>query len=97
MQEATKLWCLCRQPYNEDRPMLACDYCQDWFHYDCVGLRAPSEDEDDDDVAPKDFKCPSCCRKVLLGFLQASWVHLPDLHYRIVLRIVHLAVLSAWV
>ncbi len=63
-QEATKLWCLCKLPYNEDRPMLACDYCQDWFHYDCVGLRAPSDDEDDADVAPEDYRCPNCCAKV---------------------------------
>ena len=44
--------------------MLGCDYCQEWFHYDCVGLRAPSDDEDDEDVAPKDYRCPDCCRKV---------------------------------
>ena len=64
LQDACKLWCICRQPYNEERPMLACDYCNDWFHYDCVGLRAPSEDEDDDDVAPKDYRCPNCTAKV---------------------------------
>ena len=64
LQEACKLYCLCQQPYNEDRPMLSCDYCQDWFHYDCIGLHAPSDDEDDEDVAPKDYRCPTCCRKV---------------------------------
>ncbi|CAL8461880.1 g1411 [Coccomyxa elongata] len=63
LKEATKLWCLCKLPYNEDRPMLACDYCQDWFHYDCVGLRPPGDEEDDEDVAPPDFRCPSCCLK----------------------------------
>lgn len=64
MQEACKLYCLCQLPYNEERPMLGCDYCQGWFHYDCVGLRAPSDDEDDEDVAPKDYKCPQCCQDV---------------------------------
>lgn len=64
VQEACKLYCLCQLPYNEERPMLSCDYCQEWFHYDCVGLRAPSDDEDDEDVAPKDYRCPDCCRKV---------------------------------
>ena len=64
LQEACKLYCLCQQPYNEDRPMLSCDYCQDWFHYDCIGLRAPSDDEDDEDVAPQDYRCPACCWKV---------------------------------
>ena len=62
-QEARKLWCLCRQPYNADRPMLACDYCSDWFHWECVGLDAPGDDEDDEDVAPPDFRCPACCAK----------------------------------
>lgn len=50
--------------------MLSCDYCQDWFHYDCVGLRAPSDDEDDEEVAPEDYCCPNCCAKVQL---QAKW------------------------
>jgi hypothetical protein len=28
LQEACKLYCLCKQPYNEDRPMVGCDFCQ---------------------------------------------------------------------
>jgi len=43
--------------------MLACDYCSDWFHWECVGLDAPGDDEDDEDVAPPDFRCPACCAK----------------------------------
>ena len=80
LQEAAKLWCLCRLPYNEERPMLACDYCQQWFHYDCCGLRPPGDDEDDDSVAPPDFKCPACCLKVPFlpladaGLQQERWV-----------------------
>lgn len=65
LQEACKLYCLCRLPYNEEQPMLGCDYCQEWFHYECVGLRPPAEEEDDEDVAPPDFRCPQCCRQVL--------------------------------
>ena len=49
--------------------MLACDYCQQWFHYDCCGLRPPGDDEDDDSVAPPDFKCPACCLKVPCGLI----------------------------
>ncbi len=64
-QEAARLYCLCRQPYNDKRPMLACDHCSEWFHYDCVGLLPPGEDDDDDAVAPKDFRCPACCLKVI--------------------------------
>jgi hypothetical protein len=28
LQEASKLYCLCQLPYNEEKPMLGCDYCQ---------------------------------------------------------------------
>ena len=66
LQEASKLWCLCRLPYNKERPMLACDYCQQWFYYDCCGLSSPGDDKDVDSVAPPDFKCHACCVKVLL-------------------------------
>jgi hypothetical protein len=33
-----KLYCLCRQPYekNDDRAMIECDGCQEWYHYDCL-------------------------------------------------------------
>lgn len=43
MPQASQLYCLCRTPYDGDRPMLSCDYCTDWFHYDCVGLAPPGE------------------------------------------------------
>ena len=41
LRDAATLYCLCRLPYDQDRPMLACDYCSNWFHYDCVGLDPP--------------------------------------------------------
>ncbi|KAK9867634.1 hypothetical protein WJX84_000274 [Apatococcus fuscideae] len=69
IQEAARLYCLCRQPYNDKRPMLACDHCSEWFHYDCVGLLPPGEEEDDDAVAPKDFRCPACCLKAGLQYI----------------------------
>lgn len=46
--------------------MVACDDCEEWYHYECVGLRAPKDDEDDEKIAPKNFTCPPCCMKVLL-------------------------------
>lgn len=46
--------------------MLGCDHCQEWYHYDCIGLHAPGDDEDDEDVAPEDFRCPRCCLQVRL-------------------------------
>lgn len=41
LRDSAQLYCLCRLPYDEERPMLSCDYCSDWFHYECVGLDAP--------------------------------------------------------
>ena len=68
MQDAVKLYCMCKLPHDGERPMLQCDACRDWFHWDCVGLTPPGDDEDDEEVAPADFQCPSCCVKVqLLG------------------------------
>ena len=65
VQDAMKLYCLCKLPHDGERPMLQCDSCRDWFHWDCVGLTPPGDDEDDEEVAPADFQCPSCCVKVL--------------------------------
>ncbi len=64
MQESAKIYCLCRQPYDELRPMLSCDHCNDWFHYDCTGLQPPGDNEDDDEVAPAEYRCPKCCIQV---------------------------------
>ena len=64
VQDAVKLYCLCKLPHDGERPMLQCDACRDWFHWDCVGLTPPGDDEDDEEVAPADFQCPACCIKV---------------------------------
>ena len=64
LQEAAKIYCLCRQPYDEGRPMLSCDHCNDWFHYDCIGLQPPGDNENDDEVAPEEYRCPTCCMQV---------------------------------
>ncbi|XP_004430572.1 PREDICTED: death-inducer obliterator 1 [Ceratotherium simum simum] len=31
------LYCMCRQPHN-NRFMICCDRCEEWFHGDCVGI-----------------------------------------------------------
>lgn len=56
LAEASKAYCLCQALYDEIRPMLGCDYCSDWFHWECVGLQPPREDQDHTEVAPPDFK-----------------------------------------
>lgn len=35
--DPSALYCLCRQPHN-NRFMICCDRCEEWFHGDCVGI-----------------------------------------------------------
>lgn len=54
LQEASRTYCLCEQLYDEHKPMISCDHCDDWFHWDCVGLVEP--DDEDDEPALKEFR-----------------------------------------
>ncbi|CAM0946835.1 unnamed protein product [Alopecurus aequalis] len=44
------LYCICRKPYD-NRAMIACDQCDEWYHFDCINLCGPP---------PKTFHCPAC-------------------------------------
>ncbi|KAJ4954062.1 hypothetical protein NE237_030894 [Protea cynaroides] len=44
------LYCICRKPYDQ-RAMIACDQCDEWYHFDCINLREPP---------PKIYVCPAC-------------------------------------
>ena len=33
-----QLFCVCQQPYDEDRFMVGCTECDGWFHGSCVGI-----------------------------------------------------------
>ena len=46
------VYCICEIPYNPDRPMVECEACNDWFHYDCVGY--------EDRTNRQDFVCAEC-------------------------------------
>jgi Zn finger protein HypA/HybF involved in hydrogenase expression len=37
------------------REMISCDKCDEWFHFDCVGITAKT--------AKRAFLCPSCQQK----------------------------------
>ena len=42
LAEYAKPYCLCRRAYDEQMPMLDCDRCGEWFHFECVGLKGSS-------------------------------------------------------
>ncbi|EEC02039.1 hypothetical protein IscW_ISCW000551 [Ixodes scapularis] len=54
-----KLWCICRQPHN-DKFMIQCDKCEDWFHGTCVGVTRQQgrlwEKEN------REWMCPKCAK-----------------------------------
>ncbi|KAJ1562317.1 hypothetical protein HK096_011402 [Nowakowskiella sp. JEL0078] len=53
-ENIVELYCICKQPFDERKPMIGCDFCEDWFHFSCVGLEA-------DKVASIDkYACPGC-------------------------------------
>jgi histone demethylase JARID1 len=57
--ERCEVYCLCQTAYDAARPMISCDKCEGWFHYECCDMRPPSEEEPED--ADAHFKCPKCC------------------------------------
>ncbi|KXN89985.1 Set1 complex component spp1 [Leucoagaricus sp. SymC.cos] len=49
-----KLYCVCKTKYDEDRFMIACDRCDEWYHTTCVNMP-------DMEVELVDqFFCPPC-------------------------------------
>ena len=68
------LYCVCRQPYDPERPMVGCDECDGWFHFECVGLVPPGEMGDGvaaEAAAPERYRCAACCARAGRRFPQA--------------------------
>jgi histone demethylase JARID1 len=59
--ERCEVYCVCETAYDATRPMISCDACEGWFHYECCNMRPPSLDEPEDQDAR--FTCPPCCAK----------------------------------
>ncbi|KAH9835591.1 uncharacterized protein C8Q71DRAFT_709031 [Rhodofomes roseus] len=49
-----KLYCICKTRYDEDRAMIACDRCDEWYHTQCVNMPDLEIDLVDQ------FICPQC-------------------------------------
>ncbi|KAL8277393.1 hypothetical protein RQP46_010233 [Phenoliferia psychrophenolica] len=51
-----RLYCICRQLYDNDRTMIACDKCEEWYHLDCIKI-----DDDRIDLVDQ-LICPLCAK-----------------------------------
>ncbi|KAI8915662.1 hypothetical protein EDD86DRAFT_185283, partial [Gorgonomyces haynaldii] len=40
-----KLYCICHQPYDEEKFYIQCDSCEDWFHGTCVNITETQSDQ----------------------------------------------------
>lgn len=64
-----RLWCICRKPHN-DKFMIECDRCKDWFHGTCVGVTRQQgrllEKEN------KEWVCPKCSKDENRGVVAAA-------------------------
>ncbi|CAI8029088.1 Death-inducer obliterator 1 [Geodia barretti] len=58
-----RLWCVCRKPHN-DRFMICCDVCEEWFHGDCVGISVSQGRRME--RAGKEYICPVCTERTKL-------------------------------
>jgi hypothetical protein len=50
------LFCSCKEEYNENKPMVFCDECHDWYHNSCEGLSAAAQLKDS-------YVCKVCNRQ----------------------------------
>lgn len=55
---ATRLYCICRKPYQDGENMMECEKCEEWFHFECIGYIGTSEEAED-----INFVCSKCDRK----------------------------------
>lgn len=62
--DPNKLWCICRKPH-EDKFMICCDICLDWFHGHCVGVTKLMGDRFD--KQGKEWFCGECQEKLRAG------------------------------
>jgi hypothetical protein len=52
-----KIYCTCRGPAGE-KPMIGCDGCKEWYHFDCLGIDTEEEIAalQSEDI----YLCPTC-------------------------------------
>ncbi|XP_059050860.1 death-inducer obliterator 1 isoform X2 [Achroia grisella] len=58
--DPNRLWCICRQPHN-NRFMICCDGCEDWFHGKCVNITKTMGQQMEEQGI--EWRCPNCVKK----------------------------------
>jgi len=62
-----KLYCICKTRYDDERVMIACDRCDEWYHTSCVNMPDLEVDLVDQ------FICPLCVEKNPHLDLRTTW------------------------
>ncbi|XP_015115469.1 titin [Diachasma alloeum] len=58
--DPNRLWCICKRPHN-NRFMICCDVCEDWFHGKCVHVsKAMGQQMEEQGI---EWVCPNCSKK----------------------------------
>ncbi|XP_011308200.1 death-inducer obliterator 1 [Fopius arisanus] len=58
--DPNRLWCICKRPHN-NRFMICCDVCEDWFHGKCVHVsKAMGQQMEEQGI---EWVCPNCAKK----------------------------------
>ena len=61
LQDANKttllLYCTCRTEWEDGVEYLGCDFCEEWFHYRCVGIPTKLTGK------VEQYRCMKCCAK----------------------------------
>lgn len=68
-----RLYCICGTPYNEDKIMIACDRCDEWYHPSCVGMPDQEVDLVDQFICEKCKKGESTLSKPYIASLTANY------------------------
>lgn len=57
IQSDLTLYCLCKKKYQDGEKMMACDRCEDWLHFECIGYTGEMESKFTQELK---FVCPNC-------------------------------------
>ncbi|CAD8136647.1 unnamed protein product [Paramecium octaurelia] len=54
-QRDDNLYCVCRGKFKDGDPMICCESCEEWFHFDCLDIMIPNEE-----IGKMNFYCFLC-------------------------------------